>query len=90
MEVKKNGFASKIGFILAGAGSAIGLGNLWSFPYKVYANGGAAFVVVYILSILLIGLVAMIAELYIGRRSSANTVTSYSKINKKLGWVAIM
>ncbi|MBR7159878.1 MAG: sodium-dependent transporter [Clostridia bacterium] len=90
MEVKKNGFASKIGFILAGAGSAIGLGNLWSFPYKVYANGGAAFVVVYILSILLIGLVAMVAELYIGRRASANTVTSYSKINKKLGWVGLL
>ena len=46
---KKNGFGSGIGFILAAAGSAVGLGNLWSFPYKTSANGGAAFVFVYIL-----------------------------------------
>ena len=46
---KQNGFASSLGFVLASAGSAVGLGNIWGFPYKTGANGGAAFVIVYIL-----------------------------------------
>ena len=55
MEKKKVGFASGIGFILAAAGSAVGLGNLWGFPYKTSQNGGAAFVLIYIACVLLIG-----------------------------------
>lgn len=86
---KKNGFASALGFILAAAGSAVGLGNLWAFPYKVSANGGAAFVLVYIASILLIGIIAMIAEVLLGRRSEANTVTAFKKINKNIGWIGL-
>ena len=88
-EKKKNGFASAIGFILAAAGSAVGLGNLWAFPYKVSANGGAAFVLVYIASILLIGLIAMIAEILLGKRSQANTVTAFKKIHPKIGWIGV-
>ena len=63
MEVgkKKNGFASGIGFILAAAGSAVGLGNLWGFPYKTGANGGAAFVFVYIICVLLMGSIVLVA-----------------------------
>jgi NSS family neurotransmitter:Na+ symporter len=49
MEKKRNGFGSKLGFILASAGSAVGLGNIWGFPYKAGLNGGAAFVLVYVL-----------------------------------------
>ena len=85
MEKKKNGFASGIGFILAAAGSAVGLGNLWGFPFKTSANGGAAFVFVYIACVLFIGAVTMIAEIYIGKRAAANTVSSYKKINKNFG-----
>lgn len=84
---KRNGFASGIGFILAAAGSAVGLGNLWSFPYKTSANGGAAFVFVYILSVIIIGSIVMIAEIYLGRRAQANPVTAYKKSNKHLGWL---
>ena len=62
---KRNGFASGIGFILAAAGSAVGLGNLWSFPYKTSANGGAAFVFVYILSSAIIGSIVMLSEIYL-------------------------
>ena len=87
---KKNGFASAIGFILAAAGSAVGLGNLWAFPYKVSANGGAAFVLVYIASILFIGIIAMIAEVLLGRRSASNTVTAFKKINKNVGWIGLV
>ena len=67
---KKGGFASGIGFILAAAGSAVGLGNLWAFPYKTAENGGAAFVFLYILCVLLIGAVTMICEIFLGKRAS--------------------
>ncbi len=86
---KRNGFGSGIGFILAAAGSAIGLGNLWSFPYKTSANGGAAFVFTYLISVILIGVIVMIAELYIGRRAQANPVSAYKKVGKKLGWLGM-
>lgn len=86
---KRNGFASGIGFILAAAGSAVGLGNLWSFPYKTSANGGAAFVFVYIISVLIIGSIVMIAEIYLGKRAQANPVTAYKKANKHLGWLGL-
>ena len=87
---KKNGFVSGLGFILAAAGSAIGLGNLWSFPNKTSANGGAAFVLVYVICTILIGAIAMIAEIHIGKRSQSNSVTSYKKINKNLGWFGLI
>ena len=86
---KRNGFGSGLGFILAAAGSAIGLGNLWSFPYKTSANGGAAFVITYIISVLIIGIVVMIAEIYIGKRAQANPITAYKKSNKKFGWLGV-
>ena len=87
---KRNGFASGIGFILAAAGSAVGLGNLWGFPYKTAKYGGAAFVFAYILCVLFIGIIAMIAEVYLGRRSQANTITAYKKANKNMGWAGML
>lgn len=87
---KKNGFASGIGFILAAAGSAVGLGNLWGFPYKTGANGGAAFVFVYIICVLLMGSTVLVAEMYLGRRSQANPVTAYKKANNGLGFVGLL
>ncbi len=86
---KRNGFASGVGFILAAAGSAVGLGNLWSFPYKTSANGGAAFVLMYVISVLVIGTVVMTAEIYLGKRAQANPVTAYKKAKKKLGWLGL-
>lgn len=87
---KKGGFASGIGFILAAAGSAVGLGNLWAFPYKTAENGGAAFVFLYILCVLLIGAVTMICEIFLGRRAQANPISAYKKINKNLGWIGLI
>ena len=91
METKKkrNGFASGIGFILAAAGSAVGLGNLWSFPYKTSENGGAAFVFTYIISVILIGSIVMISEIYIGKRAQSNPVSAYRKVKKYLGWLGL-
>lgn len=86
MAKKKVGFASSFGFIMAAAGSAVGLGNLWGFPYKAAKGGGAAFVLVYIACVILIGCVAMVAEMFIGKRAHANPITAYKSINKNIGW----
>ena len=91
MEEKKkgNGFVGGLGFILAAAGSAVGLGNLWSFPYKTSQNGGAAFVFVYIFSVIVLGSIVMIAEIYLGKRAQANPVTAYKKAHRGLGWIGL-
>ncbi|HAX73011.1 MAG TPA: sodium-dependent transporter [Firmicutes bacterium] len=82
----KDGFGSKFGVIAAAAGSAIGLGNVWRFPYITGANGGAAFLMVYIGCVVLIGLVVMLAEFVIGRRSEANAVGSFKKLAPNTPW----
>lgn len=77
---------SKAGFILAAAGSAIGLGNLWRFPYVTGMYGGGAFVLVYLLSIIAIGIPIMVAEFIIGRRTQRNPVGAFGKLSKTKGW----
>lgn len=86
-EVKKrDGFTTGLGVIAATLGSAVGLGNIWKFPYLTGMNGGAAFVIVYILCTLLVGLPVMISELVIGRRARANAITSLKKLAPKQPW----
>ncbi len=87
---KRNGFNSKLGFILAAAGSSVGLGNLWSFPYKTSQNGGASFVIVYIISVIVLGSILSIAEVFVGKRAEANAVSAYKKIRKNFGWVGLL
>lgn len=72
---------SKLGFILAAAGSAVGLGNIWGFPTQVASNGGAAFLVIYLLCSFLIGFPVMVAELTIGRNSGKNPVGAFKSIS---------
>lgn len=91
MKGKKSvGFASSIGFILAAAGSAVGLGNIWAFPYKTSQNGGAAFVLLYIACVIFIGFVTMLSEIYLGRRAAANSISAYKKVNKNIGWCGLV
>ena len=90
MDNENRGFKSRIGFVLAAAGSAVGLGNLWAFPYKAGKNGGAAFVLIYILMALIIGFVGMVSEMYIGKRTGKNIIDSYKNANKKFAWVGAM
>ena len=90
VDSKKNGFASGIGFVLSAAGSAVGLGNLWGFPYKTAENGGAAFVLMYIACVLLIGVITMLCEFHIGRRAAANPVTAYKTIHRNIGWFGLI
>ena len=73
-ETTRGTWNSKLGFVLAAAGSAVGLGNIWGFPTQVADNGGAAFILIYLLCCLVIGFPVMIAELTIGRRTQKNPV----------------
>ena len=82
-------WGSKFGFILAAAGSAVGLGNIWKFPYITGENGGAAFVIVYLICILLLGLPIMIAELVIGRHTEKDPVGAFKIISKGSKWTLV-
>ena len=79
-------FGSKIGVILASAGSAVGLGNIWRFPYETGNHGGAAFILIYLGCVFLLGLPILIAEFLIGRRSRANTAGAYQKLAPGTHW----
>lgn len=83
---KRGLWSSKLGFILAGSGSAIGLGNIWRFPTVAGLNGGAAFVFVYLASIVLICLAVMIAELALGRHTERNPVGVYKTLAPGSAW----
>lgn len=82
MSVKREHWGTRFGFILATAGSAVGLGNIWKFPYITGKNGGAAFVFIYIACIVLIGLPIMLAEIVLGRRTQKNVVGAYAALEK--------
>ena len=79
-------WGSRVGFVLAGAGSAVGLGNIWGFPTRVGENGGAAFVLVYLVCVIFICLPIMIAELAIGRRTQSDPVGAYAKLRPGTRW----
>ena len=86
MSNERGNFGSKIGIVLATAGSAVGLGNVWRFPYMVGEDGGAAFILVYIVCILLLGLPGMICEFIVGRHAQANAAAAYDKLSGGRPW----
>ncbi len=92
MENKKRGsFTSNLGFILAAAGSAVGLGNLWRFPYLAAKNGGGLFLLIYIILAITFGFALMTTEIAIGRKTGAGPLLAYEKMDKRfsfLGWVS--
>lgn len=83
-------FRSRIGFIFAAAGSAVGLGNIWRFPYLAGVHGGGAFVIVYLLSVLIIGFSLMLMEFALGRNTSLAAVGAFRTLNKKFTFVGVM
>ena len=83
MEISRGGFSSRLGFIAAAAGSAVGLGNIWRFPYEAGENGGAAFLIIYLICIIIIGYPIMVSEITVGRFTQSNTQSSYSKLGGK-------
>lgn len=82
----REGFSSSLGVIAATLGSAVGLGNIWKFPYVTGANGGAAFILVYLVCVALVGLPLMLSELLIGRRTNANAVGAFKSLEPKRPW----
>lgn len=89
-ESKRGQFSSSIGFILATAGSAIGLGNLWKFPYVAGQSGGAIFVMVYLLFFVVLGIPLIMTEMAIGRNTQLSAVSAYRKLNKKWTFVGVL
>lgn len=85
-ETKRSGFGSKLGMVLATAGSAVGLGNVWRFPYVTGQNGGAAFIIIYIACIILMALPVMLCEMMIGRHAQANAARAYGKVSGSKYW----
>ena len=73
-------WATRLGFILASVGSAVGLGNIWRFPFQTATNGGAAFLVVYLLAVAVIGLPAILAEFVVGRRANLNAIDAFDRL----------
>ena len=82
----RGSFGSKLGMILATAGGAVGLGNVWRFPYMAGQEGGAAFILVYIGCVLLLGIPCMISEFIIGRHGASNTARAYAKLANGTAW----
>lgn len=93
MEKKKDNFGSKIGFVLAAAGSAVGLGNIWRFPYLAAKYGGGIFLLIYIILAVTFGFSLMVTEIAIGRKTGKSVIGAYRDANKGfsfLGWIAAL
>ena len=83
---KREQWGSKLGFILAASGSAVGLGNIWKYPHMAGQNGGAAFTIVYLVCILVVGLPILLGELVIGRNTQLSPVGAFNRLAKKSNW----
>lgn len=83
---KRGNFGTELGMILATAGGAVGLGNVWRFPYMTGENGGAAFILVYVCCVLMLGIPCMLSEFIIGRHGASNTYRAYSLLSGGNAW----
>ena len=90
MNEKRSSFSGSIGFILAAAGSAVGLGNLWRFPYLAAQYGGGIFLLVYLILVFTFGFSLLILEIAMGRKTKVSSISAYGKLNKKFGWMGIL
>ncbi|MBQ2528905.1 MAG: sodium-dependent transporter [Treponema sp.] len=89
LKKQRNSFTSSIGFVLAAAGSAVGLGNIWRFPYLAAKDGGGLFLFVYLILALTFGFALLITEVAIGRKTQESPLTAYKKINSRWGFLGI-
>ena len=90
MEKKRDSFSGKLGFVFAAAGSAVGLGNLWRFPYLAAKYGGGIFILVYLVLALTLGFTLMITEIAIGRKTGTSAVAAFQKLDKRFGFVGYL
>lgn len=90
MTKKRSSFTGKIGFVLAAAGSAVGLGNIWRFPYLAAKYGGGIFLLVYLILAVTFGFVLMTAEIAIGRKTGKSAIHAFADLDKRFGFIGIM
>ena len=90
METKRSSFTGKIGFVLAAAGSAVGLGNIWRFPYLAAKYGGGIFLLVYIALAVTFGFTLMVAEIAIGRKTGQSPIGAFKALDKRFGFLGIL
>ncbi len=89
-EKNRNSFSGSLGFVLAAAGSAVGLGNIWRFPYLAAKDGGGLFLVIYLVLALTFGFTLLTTEIAIGRRTKQSPLTAYSKLKPKWGFLGVL
>lgn len=87
MENKRSSFSGSIGFVLSAAGSAVGLGNLWRFPYLAAQNGGGLFIIIYLILAATFGFTLLVSEVSIGRKTRMSPIGAYGAIHPKWGWI---
>ncbi len=90
MEKKRNSFGGSLGFVLAAAGSAVGLGNIWRFPYLAAKDDGGLFLVIYLILALTFGFTLLTSEIAIGRKTKQSALTAYGKVSKNWGFIGII
>lgn len=89
-EKKRNSFSGSIGFVLAAAGSAVGLGNIWRFPYLAAKDGGGLFLVIYLVLVLTFGFTLLTTEIAIGRKTKQSPLTAYARLQKNWGFLGML
>ncbi len=90
MDKKRDSFSGKLGFVFAAAGSAVGLGNLWRFPYLAAKYGGGIFILIYLILVLTFGFTLMMTEIAIGRKTGLSAVGAFKKLDKRFGFVGYL
>ena len=90
MEKKSSNFSGQIGFVLAAAGSAVGVGNLWRFPYLAAKDGGGLFLVIYLVLVLTFGFTLLTSDIAIGRRTGESAIRAYTKMRKNWKFLGIL
>ena len=89
-ESKRNSFSGSLGFVLAAAGSAVGLGNIWRFPYLAAKDGGGLFLVIYLILALTFGFTLLTTEIAIGRKTKQSPLTAYGTLRKRWGFLGVL
>ena len=87
---KKHGFTGQIGFVMAAAGSAVGVGNLWRFPYLAAKDGGGLFILIYLILTFTFGFTLLTSDIAIGRRTGKNSIKAYTAMSPKWSFLGIL
>ena len=87
---RRGSFTGSLGFVLAAAGSAVGLGNIWRFPYLAAKDGGGVFLLCYVILALTFGFTLLTTEIAIGRKTQQSPLTAYQRLHPKWGWIGVV